>query len=245
MGPYEQIPRRRIDPRRRASYRSRARYRRQARHLGFTIIDRPRAARERAHHPDVGNGGLDIPQARGTPVPMIELDHQQGGRRGRSTGPALGNTVVTRHHASEGGGLRESSCCSVTSSESRLASSKGGTVRTGDVVGTVGDKGSPELSHLTRRRRVAKAWIQCMSAYPTSHPSRTRGKEGRGGVWGGGAGEKSGRRGWGGTENRHGLKHLRKKRGRWGRNGCGGWGKKKGGEKGGNRLWGGDPHKVF
>lgn len=103
----------------------------------------------------VGHGGVDLPQARGTPIAMIALDHQQGDAEVVYTGPLFGTTVVTRHTIHEGGGLRDYILLFGHLDAIAPGLSKGKPVRAGDVVGTVGDTGSPELIHLhLEARRV-------------------------------------------------------------------------------------------
>jgi murein DD-endopeptidase MepM/ murein hydrolase activator NlpD len=111
----------------------------------------------------VGHGGLDIPQARGTQVPLIALDHQQGDADVVYTGPLFGNTVVTRHTLREGGGLREYLLLFGHLDAIAPGLVKGGTLRVGDVVGTVGDTGSPELIHLHLEARRVREGVDVMS----------------------------------------------------------------------------------
>ncbi len=119
-------------------------------------LDRPDETQRRGRtlHA-VGHGGVDLPQARGTPVAMIALDHQQGDAEVVYTGPLFGNTVVTRHTLHEGGGLRDYILLFGHLDAIAPGLSKGQTVHVGDVVGVVGDTGSPELIHLhLEARRV-------------------------------------------------------------------------------------------
>lgn len=131
-------------------------------------LDRPDETQRRGRTlKAVGHGGVDIPQARGTPVPMIALDHQQGDAEVVYTGPLFGNTVVTRHTLREGGGLREYLLLFGHLDAIAPGLAKGGTVRAGDVVGTVGDTGSPELIHLhLEARRVREGVDPMQIAYP-------------------------------------------------------------------------------
>ncbi len=119
-------------------------------------LDRPdeRQRRGRTLHA-TGHGGVDLPQARGTPVKMITLDHQQGDADVVYTGPLFGTTVVTRHTIREGGGLRDYILLFGHLDAIAPGLEKGRIVRAGDVVGAVGDTGSPELIHLhLEARRV-------------------------------------------------------------------------------------------
>jgi murein DD-endopeptidase MepM/ murein hydrolase activator NlpD len=112
-------------------------------------LDRPDESQRRGRtlHA-VGHGGVDLPQARGTPVAMIMLDHQEGDAEVVYAGPLFGTTVVTRHTLREGGGLREYILLFGHLDSIARGVTKGVTLRVGDVVGAVGDTGSPELVHL-------------------------------------------------------------------------------------------------
>jgi murein DD-endopeptidase MepM/ murein hydrolase activator NlpD len=104
----------------------------------------------------VGHGGVDLPQARGTPVKMIALEHQQGDADVVYVGPLFGTTVVTRHTLREGGRLRDYVVLFGHLDAAASGLHAGATLKVGEMVGIVGDTGSPELVHLhleTRRVR--------------------------------------------------------------------------------------------
>lgn len=112
-------------------------------------LDRPDPQQRRGRTlKHVGHGGVDLPQAKGTPVKLVALEHQEGEAEVLYTGPLFGTTVVTRHTVREGGRLRDYVVLygHLDSIAAGLAS--GASVRDGDVVGAVGDTGSPELVHL-------------------------------------------------------------------------------------------------
>jgi len=119
-------------------------------------LDRPDEAQRRGRTLHAtGHGGVDLPQARGTPVAMIALDHQQGDAEVVYAGPLFGTTVVTRHTVREGGGLRDYILLFGHLDAIAPGMTKGHVVRAGDVIGEVGDTGSPELVHLhLEARRV-------------------------------------------------------------------------------------------
>lgn len=119
-------------------------------------LDRPDQAQRRGRTLHAtGHGGVDLPDPRGTPVKMIALDHQQGDAEVVYTGPLFGTTVVTRHTIREGGGLRDYILLFGHLDAIAPGLEKGRSVRVGDVVGAVGDTGSPELVHLhLEARRV-------------------------------------------------------------------------------------------
>lgn len=112
-------------------------------------LDRPdpqqRRGRTLSH---VGHGGVDLPQTKGTPVRNVALEHQEGDAEVLYTGPLFGTTVLLHHTLREGGRLREYLVLfgHLDSVAPGLAPSMA--IRDGDIVGTVGDTGSPELVHL-------------------------------------------------------------------------------------------------
>jgi murein DD-endopeptidase MepM/ murein hydrolase activator NlpD len=119
-------------------------------------LDRPDSAQRRGRtlHA-VGHGGVDLPQARGTPVQMIALEHQQGDADVVYVGPLFGTTVVTRHTLREGGRLRDYVLLFGHLDAIAPGLAPGVVMKEGDAVGNVGDTGSPELVHLhLEARRV-------------------------------------------------------------------------------------------
>lgn len=119
-------------------------------------LDKPddRQRRGRTLHA-VGHGAVDLPQAKGTPIAMIALDHQEGDAKVVFVGSLFGNTVITLHMLREASGLREYVLLFGHLDAPSPGLAKGSVVREGDVVGTVGDSGSPELVHLhLEARRV-------------------------------------------------------------------------------------------
>lgn len=131
-------------------------------------LDRPDETQRRgATLHAVGHGGVDLPQARGTPVAMIVLEHQQGDAEVVYAGPLFGTTVVTRHTLHEGGGLRDYILLFGHLDAIAPGLTKGQSVHVGDVVGLVGDTGSPELIHLHLEARRVREGVDVMSvAYP-------------------------------------------------------------------------------
>ncbi|HVJ93055.1 MAG TPA: M23 family metallopeptidase [Labilithrix sp.] len=104
----------------------------------------------------VGHGAVDLPQAKGTPVHMIALEHQEGDAEVLYTGPLFGTTILTRHTLREGGRPRDYILLLAHLDSIGADVTVGSTVKEGQVVGAVGDTGSPSLVHLhleTRRVR--------------------------------------------------------------------------------------------
>jgi murein DD-endopeptidase MepM/ murein hydrolase activator NlpD len=130
-------------------------------------LDRPDETQRRGRtlHA-VGHGGVDLPQARGTPVTMIALDHQQGDADVVYMGALFGTTVVTRHTIREGGGLRDYILLFGHLDAIAPQLAKGSVVHVGDVVGTVGDTGSPELVHLHLEARRVREGVDVMATPP-------------------------------------------------------------------------------
>jgi murein DD-endopeptidase MepM/ murein hydrolase activator NlpD len=102
-----------------------------------------------------GHGAVDLAQERGAPAKMVELEHQEGPADVVYAGPLFGTTVVTRHTLREGGELRDYVLLFGHLDAVAPGIAPGVQVRAGDVVGFVGDTGSPGLVHLhLEARRV-------------------------------------------------------------------------------------------
>ena len=112
-------------------------------------LDRPdpeqRRGRTLSH---VGHGGVDLPQTKGTPVKNLALDHQEGEAEVLYTGPLFGTTVVTRHTLREGGRLRDYVVLYGHLDAIAAGLAPGALMKEGELVGAVGDTGSPQLVHL-------------------------------------------------------------------------------------------------
>ncbi len=103
----------------------------------------------------VGHGAVDLPQAKGTPVQMIPLEHQEGDAEVLYAGPLFGTTVITRHTVREAGRLRDYILLFGHLDSIAPGVSAGVIVKEGQPVGAVGDTGSPRLVHLhLEARRV-------------------------------------------------------------------------------------------
>ncbi len=115
----------------------------------------------------VGHGGVDLPQSRNAPVRMLALDHQEGDATVAYVGALFGNSVVTLHAVREASGLREYLLIFGHLQAPAAGLEKGSVLREGDLVGGVGDSGSPELVHLhleARRVREGEAPMKATSA---------------------------------------------------------------------------------
>ncbi len=112
-------------------------------------LDRPDESQRRGRKLHaVGHGGVDLPQAKGSPITLVALEHQQGDADVVYVGPFFGNTVITRHTLREAGRLRDYLVLFGHLDAPAAGVVAGGTLKNGDLVGTVGDTGSPELVHL-------------------------------------------------------------------------------------------------
>jgi murein DD-endopeptidase MepM/ murein hydrolase activator NlpD len=112
-------------------------------------LDQPNEKQRRAPTlTHVGHGAVDLPQAKGTPVAMITLDHQEGPAEVVYAGTLFGTTVLTRHSLREGGQLRDYVMLLGHLDTISPGISPGTSVEEGQVVGTVGDTASPHFVHL-------------------------------------------------------------------------------------------------
>ncbi|MBX3209253.1 MAG: M23 family metallopeptidase [Labilithrix sp.] len=96
----------------------------------------------------VGHGAVDLPQKKGTPVHMITLEHQEGDAEVLYAGALFGLTVLTRHTLREGGRTRDYVLLLGHLDSIAPGLGVGAPVKDGQLVGAVGDTGSPSLVHL-------------------------------------------------------------------------------------------------
>ncbi len=119
----------------------------------------------------VGHGGVDLPQARGTPIVFVPLEYQQGDADVLYVGPYFGTTVMTRQTVREGGQLRDYIAIFGHMDGAAPGVASGRALKKGDLVGFVGDTGSPELVHLhyeTRRVREGVDLLKKVAAGPAA-----------------------------------------------------------------------------
>jgi len=115
--------------------------------------DRQRRGRRLSH---VGHGAVDLPGRKGEPLAMLQLEHQEGDAEVVYVGPLFGTTVVTRHTLREEARLRDYVLLFGHLDAPAAGLRTGLHVKRGEVIGYVGDTGSPDLVHLhleTRRVR--------------------------------------------------------------------------------------------
>ncbi len=112
-------------------------------------LDRPDELQRRGRRlREVGHGALDLTAARGTPVTALDLAHQEGPTEVLFAGSLFGNSVVTLHSLREGRSRRDYLVILGHLDGFSAAAVPGARVRPGDVLGFVGDSGSPGLVHL-------------------------------------------------------------------------------------------------
>jgi murein DD-endopeptidase MepM/ murein hydrolase activator NlpD len=112
-------------------------------------LDQPDAKQRRGPRlKHVGHGAVDLPQAKGTPIHMIPLEHQEGDAEVLYAGPLFGTTVLTRHTLREGGRTRDYVMLLGHLDSIAPGITVGTLVKEGQLVGAVGDSGSPSLVHL-------------------------------------------------------------------------------------------------
>jgi murein DD-endopeptidase MepM/ murein hydrolase activator NlpD len=119
-------------------------------------LDRPDESQRRGRHLTfVGHGAVDIPQPKGTPISFVALEHQEGDAEVVFVGPLFGETVIARVSLREGGRLRDYILLFGHLDAPASGLAPRAYLKEGDLVGTVGDTGSPSLVHLhLEARRV-------------------------------------------------------------------------------------------
>ncbi|MGZ5969752.1 MAG: M23 family metallopeptidase [Polyangiales bacterium] len=129
-------------------------------------LDLPDTLQRRGKMRAVGHGAVDLPQKRGTPIGMIALEHQVGDAEVLHVGSLMGYSVVTRHTLREGGNLREYVLIFGHLDKAAPGLVRGATLKVGDLVGFVGDTGSPELVHLHLEARRLREGIEGAKLLP-------------------------------------------------------------------------------
>lgn len=90
---------------------------------------------------------------------MLRLDHEEGDAVVVFVGTIFGTTVVTRHSLREGGQLRDYLLFFGHLEAPAAGVVPGARVREGDLVGLVGDSGSPERVHLHLEVRRVRSGV--------------------------------------------------------------------------------------
>lgn len=139
-------------------------------------LDRP--AKEQRQGPGfkaVGHGGVDLAAPRGADARAIALDHQEGSAEVLFAGELFGTTVVTSHLVREGGRLREYLVILGHLEGVGPAAVPGTPVDAGEVLGGVGDTGSPGNVHLHLEVRQVRdgARLRPVDAHKVVDPALT------------------------------------------------------------------------
>ncbi len=123
-------------------------------------LDRPDGEQRRgAELSAVGHGGVDLAQARGTPVRLVNLEHQVGDAVLLAAGHLFGNSVVTLHTLREAGALREYLVIYGHLDSIAPGISPGQPLKADSLLGYVGDSDSPGIVHLHLEVRRAREGI--------------------------------------------------------------------------------------
>jgi len=126
-------------------------------------LDRPDPSQRRGPSIHaVGHGGVDLPQAKGTPIRMVPLEHQQGDADVLYTGFYFGTTVMTRQTVREAGRVRDYVVIFGHLDAVAPGVAAGKTLANGDMLGFVGDTGSKELVHLHYETRRVRDGVDTM-----------------------------------------------------------------------------------
>lgn len=110
----------------------------------------------------VGHGGVDLLQSRGTPVRVVSLRGEVGEPVVVHAGWLFGTSVVLRHVVREGGALR--SYLAIHGHLDAIAPGvvRGRFVRSGTVIGAVGDSASEGVVHLHYEVRRVRSGVDPM-----------------------------------------------------------------------------------
>ena len=123
-------------------------------------LDRPDAEQRRgAELSAVGHGGVDLAQARGTPVQLVNLENQVGDAIALAAGHSFGNSVVTLHTLREAGALREYLVIYGHLDSIAPGISPGQAIQADSLLGYVGDSDSPGIVHLHLEVRRAREGV--------------------------------------------------------------------------------------
>jgi len=165
---YDQIPRRPDRPADYDAYRYPVPCERGCVESGYDL-DRPDDVQRRSWRLRyVGHGAVDLAEPRGTPITLVALDHQEGDAEVVYVGPLFGTTVVTRHSLREGGRLRDYILLFGHIEAPAPGLQVGAHLKAGDLVGTVGDSGSPGIVHLHLEARRVRDGLDVARLAPSA-----------------------------------------------------------------------------
>jgi murein DD-endopeptidase MepM/ murein hydrolase activator NlpD len=121
----------------------------------------------------VGHGAVDLLEPRGTAIDLVALEHQEGPAEVVFAGTLFGNTVVTRHTVREGGRLRDYLVLFGHMESASPGIIVGTLLNDGDLVGTVGDTGSPGRVHLHLETRRLRDGVDAAKLAPSALANST------------------------------------------------------------------------
>jgi hypothetical protein len=129
--------------------------------------DDQRRGRKLSH---VGHGAVDLPQKKGTPVVAVSLEHQDGDAEVVYVGSLFGTTVVTRNTVREGapGQTRDYVMLYGHLDAPAPGLTAGAHLHDGELLGFVGDTGSPELVHLHLEARRVRDGVDASKLGPAA-----------------------------------------------------------------------------
>jgi murein DD-endopeptidase MepM/ murein hydrolase activator NlpD len=126
-------------------------------------LDRPDAEQRRgAELSAVGHGGVDLAQARGTEVHLVDLENQVGDAEVLDVGHLFGNSVVTHHVLREASALRDYLVIYGHLESAAPGLARGQSLKAGALLGYVGDSGSPGVVHLHFETRRAREGVNAL-----------------------------------------------------------------------------------
>jgi murein DD-endopeptidase MepM/ murein hydrolase activator NlpD len=123
-------------------------------------LDRPDAEQRRgAELSAVGHGGVDLAQARGTEVHLVNLENQVGDAEVLDVGHLFGKSVVIHHALREASALRDYLVIYGHLESAAPGLARGQSLKAGALLGYVGDSGSPGVVHLHLEVRRARQGV--------------------------------------------------------------------------------------
>lgn len=135
---------------------------------GYDLNRNDEQQRRGARLRQVGHGAVDLIEPEGTPVHLVGLDHQEGPAEVVYVGPLFGITVVTRHTVREAGRLRDYLVLFGHLESASPGIHIGAVLGEGDVLGGVGDTGSPGRVHLHLETRRLRDGVDATKLAPSS-----------------------------------------------------------------------------
>jgi len=132
-------------------------------------LDLPDALQRRGRRlRHVGHGAVDLLQKRGTAVTLVALEKQRGDAEVLFVGSLFGTTVATRHTVREAGQLRDYVVLFGHLEAAAAGVQPGVHVKDGDLIGYVGDSGSPSLVHLHLEARRVRDGVDPAKLTPSA-----------------------------------------------------------------------------